>query len=85
MKDNRGLYYYPFPYNKRVRMYVRKKAGEVCFRLWNTDEPQLWEQHGWVPYDAVKQASAMFDKQSDFDPNAAYDLEIAAALIREGK
>ena len=60
MKDDRGLYYYPFPRNKRVRMYVRKSDGDVCFRLWNADDESLWEEHGWVPHDAVKQAATMF-------------------------
>ncbi|MBW1840914.1 MAG: hypothetical protein JRF27_03365 [Deltaproteobacteria bacterium] len=84
MKDDRGLYYYPFPYNKRVRMYVCKREGEVCFRLWNADDAQLWEQHGWIPYDAIKQATGMYAQKKDFDPDIAYDLEIAQALIKEG-
>jgi hypothetical protein len=29
MKDKVGIYYYPFPENKRVRMYVREKAGRL--------------------------------------------------------
>jgi hypothetical protein len=46
MKDKRGLYYYPFPQNKRVRMYVRKQADIIEFRLWNQDDPKLWKEHG---------------------------------------
>ena len=85
MKDDRGVYYYPYPQNQRVRMYVREKAGTIEFRLWNTDDSQLWEQHGWVPHDAIKQASAMYDGKSGFDPGQAYDLKIAAALVKEEK
>ncbi len=83
MKDDRGKYYYPFPQNKKVRMYVREEAGNVCFRLWNADDPQLWEDHGWIPYEAIKQAQAMYEQKNDFNPNQAYDLEIARALLKE--
>ena len=83
MKDDLGKYYYPFPQNKKVRMYVREEAGNVCFRLWNADDPQLWEDHGWIPYEAIKQAQAMYEQKNDFNPNQAYDLEIARALLKE--
>ena len=82
MKDDRGLYYFPFPQNKSVRMYVREKDGAVWFRLWNADDSKLWEEHGWVPYGAIKQAEAMYDGDG-FDPAQAYDLEAAQALIGE--
>ena len=84
MKDDKGLYYYPFPLNKRVRMYVREMSGEIRFRMWNSDDPQLWEEHGWVPYDAIKQAQKMYAVK-DFDPKQAYDIQIAQALIKENK
>ena len=82
MKDDNGLYYYPFPQNKSVRMYVRREAGEVAFRMWNRDDPQLWKDHGWVPYSAIRQAAAMFGGKS-FDPNRAYDIGVANALLAE--
>jgi hypothetical protein len=82
MKDKRGLYYYPFPLNKKVRMYVRKKDNEIFFRLWNSDDLKLWEEHGWVPHGAIKQAAGMY-KGGSFDPNRAYDIEIANSLIAE--
>ena len=87
MKDKRGLYYYPFPRNKRVRMYVRQNGDETQFRLWNQDDSELWKQHGWVPYDAIRQASGMYgtDKQNAFDPNGAYDINIAKELVKDGK
>jgi len=84
MKDDKGLYYYPFPLNKCVRMYVREMGGEIAFRMWNADDPQLWEEHGWVPYDAIKQAQKMYEVK-DFDPKQAYDIQIAQALIKEDK
>lgn len=83
MKDNRGLYYYPFPQNTRVRMYVRSNGQDICFRLWNTDDEDIWEKHGWVPYEAIRQASAMYGKGKAFDPNHAYDINVAKALIKE--
>jgi len=83
MKDDRGRYYYPFPQNQKVRMYVQDEDDMVYFRLWNTDDPKLWEQHGWVPYDAIIQAQTMYQQKNDFNPRQAYDLEIAKAVLKE--
>ena len=82
MKDKRGLYYYPFPLNKRVHMYVREGEGTIWFRLWNADDPDLWEEPGWVPYGAIKQAAGM-SAHSNFDPNQAYDIQLAMMLLKE--
>jgi len=85
MKDKRGLYYYPFPLNKRVRMYVREVEGAICFRLWNADDPELWKEHGWVPHGAIKQAAVLSrSKPRAFDPNQAYDLDVAEMLLKQG-
>ena len=80
MEDARGRYYYPFPQNKRVRMYVRKAGPEFEFRLWNQDDPQMWESHGWVPYSAIEQARAMY-KGGPFDPRQAYDPVLAREAL----
>ena len=82
MKDQRGLYYYPFPKNKRVRMYVRRGDGEPEFRMWNQDDLMLWDTHGWVPHSAIVQASAMY-KGGEFDPAQAYDVHAAAELLED--
>lgn len=82
MKDRLGIYYYPFLQNKRVRMYVRAHAGEIEFRLWNQDDPQMWEEHGWVSHAAIEQAKSMYTGGA-FDPNRAYDLSLAQALLKE--
>ncbi len=83
MKDDRGLYYYPVPSNSSVKMYVRKVGDDICFRLWKPDDPQMWEEHGWTPYEAIKQAAAMYEaKTSNFDPLNAYDIKIAEALVK---
>jgi len=84
MKDKRGIYYYPFPQNKRVKMYVRRFGNDIEFRLWNQDDSDLWEAHGWVSYDAVILAAGRFGKKT-FDPNQAYDIDVAKALLREEK
>ena len=89
MQDDKGLFYYPFPQNKRVRMYVKDEDGNLWFRLWSADDPKLWEDHGWVPYSSIKRAKAMYkgqgkDKQA-FDPDKAYDPEVARLILKEGK
>jgi len=84
MKDQRGLYYYPFIQNKRVRMYVSEAEGSIRFRLWSSEDPKLWEEHGWIPYEAIRQARFLFEaKKSNFDPGQAYNIEIAKLLLKE--
>ena len=85
MKDARGLYYYPFPQNKQVRMYVKAEQDTIFFRLWKADDKTLWEEHGWVPHDAVKRAVAMFHPKNGFNPAEAYDVHIARALLKEDR
>lgn len=84
MKDERGIYYYPNLQNKKVRMYVRKTKGEISFRLLNSDDPGLWEEHGWLSYEAIKQAAAL-NKNKDFDSKQVYDINMAKVLLDEEK
>lgn len=63
-------------------MYIRKTGREICFRMWNSEDPKMWEEHEWVPYEAIKQAAAIYKRKS-FDPGMAYDMDTARALIRE--
>ena len=84
MQDDNGLYYYPFPLNRRVRTYVREVDGGIEFRLWNQDDPKLWDEHGWVPYDAIKAAIKLYEG-GQFNPTDAYDLNLARALIKEAQ
>jgi len=84
MKDSVGIYYYPFPENKRVRMYVREKNGAVEFRMRNEDDPSVWTDHGWLAYDAIQQAQVLYAQRGQFDPKRAYDIKIANVLIRDG-
>jgi hypothetical protein len=80
MKDERGVYYYPNLQNKKVRTYVRKEKGKIFFRLLNSDDPGLWEEHGWLSYEAIKQAAAL-NKNKDFDSKQVYDINIAKVLL----
>ena len=82
MKDQRGFYYYPNPVNKAVRMYVRMTGAGVEFRMWNQQDPALWKEHGWVPFDAIQEAAAMY-QGGGFDPRKFYDIELARAVLAE--
>ena len=82
MKDKTGLYYYPFPGNKRIHMYVRQTGENIMFRMWSADDEKLWEEHGWVSYEAVLQAAEIFSG-NHFDPKKVYDIRLARTLIRE--
>jgi len=85
MKDkDGGLYYYPFPENKQVRMYVKESGDGIMFRMWRRDDETLWEEHGWVPHEAIVQAAEMYTGKN-FDPKTVYDIRIARALIRDEK
>jgi len=85
MKDDKGLYYLPFPANKRVRMYVKPVGDDVCFRLWNADDPRMWDEHGWLPWTMLREAVGLYEKkQKGFDPKQAYDIGVARALLKEG-
>ena len=82
MKDERGLYYYPNAAIKHFRTYVKEADGQIWFRLYNSEDPKLWDAHGWVPYDAIKKAAATYSGKQ-FDPSVAYDLQLAQALLSE--
>ncbi len=84
MKDSKGYYYFPFPENKGVRMYVKEEKNTIYFRLWSADDEILWKEHGWVPYEAIKQATAMYQK-NNFNPSQAYDFNMAKALLKESE
>lgn len=82
MKDDRGHYYYPFPRNHGVRMYVRRTGAGIEFRMWNQEDPDLWAAHGWVPFEAIQEAAKMYEGGA-FNPAKTYDIELAAAALSE--
>lgn len=84
MKDELGFYYYPNPLNKNFRIYVKEMHGEICFRMWKSDDTALWETHGWVPYGAIREAAKIY-KGGAIDPKQAYDIDIAQALLKQGR
>jgi hypothetical protein len=82
MQDDQGVYYYPYPNNKKTRMYIKKSQGVIWFRLWSKDAPELWDEHGWIPYDAILKASIIYKKSpGNFDPGRAYDIDVATSLL----
>lgn len=82
MKDDNGLYYYPNPGNKKIKMYVHQENDEIWFRMMKADDPKMWDEHGWVPYDAVVEASKLAENRQ-FNPLLVYDIHVARELIRE--
>lgn len=80
MRDKKGSYYYPVPANKRVKMYVRDNEGTIEFRLHNEDDPQLWEEHGWISYEMAKRAAEMYDRPG-VNPLVLYDFDVALHIL----
>lgn len=87
MQDKDGIFYYPNPQNKRIRMYVREVNGSIEFRLSNADHPEVWERHGWLDMDIVRRGAKMFQNERDAktDPMKLYDVEMARYLLKEAK
>lgn len=82
MKDADGLYYYPAPQNTRIRMYVRERFGTVEFRMRNDDYPEIWDRHGWRPYEEIQDAAALYkERRRGSDPLVLYDLNVARELL----
>ena len=85
MKDNLGIYYYPILQNKNLRMYVRLGQDDIEFRLWDSNDQNLWEEHGWVPWTAIQQAAELYEKEKRHGtpPTHLYDIEIAIRLLKD--
>ena len=82
MKDERGIFYYPAPQNHRIHMYVRESFGSVEFRMYNADYPEVWERHGWIPYEEIELAADEYKRRGrNADPMLLYDLDVAKRLI----
>lgn len=88
MKDDRGLYYHAQGGNPKVRVYVREGAdGEVEFRLWEMDHPEVWERHPWLPISVIRDAAELYkeERNNKADPLLLYDLAVAQSLLKESK
>lgn len=85
MQDKLDRYYYPIPQNKRIRMYVRPNMEDIDFRMWDADDPTLWEEHGWAPWSAIQQAAELYrsEGRKGGPPLHLYDTEVAKRLIRD--
>ncbi|WP_461208903.1 hypothetical protein [Desulfocurvus sp. DL9XJH121] len=83
MKDERGLYYLPSMQDRDVRMYVREsEEGELEFRLFNKNFPEVWERHEWLSLDVVRTAARMY-KNAERNPLALYDEAVARRLLQD--
>ncbi len=90
MKDDRGLYYYPSMQDKGTRMYVRENPdGEIEFRLWNAQAPDLWDRHQWITRAVVEAAVPHYQGKSEEhkkrNPLALYDEAVARRLLDEDR
>ena len=88
MKDDKGLYYHPEPGNTKARVYVRRgEGGDVEFRLWQAEHPEVWEKHHWLPVDVIRSAAALYAQngrgQEGADPMKLYDESVGRALLAE--
>ena len=86
MKDELGLYYHPQAGNSLSRVYVRRgEHGEVEFRLWRSDMPEVWDRHPWLSMSVVQDAAQMYqqERNPEADPLRLYDLAVARALLKE--
>lgn len=86
MRDERGLYYHAQAGNPKVRVYVRKgKAGDVEFRLWEADHPEVWDRHPWLSITVIRDAASLYrqERNANADPLKLYDLAIAKSLLKE--
>ena len=85
MQDTFGVYYYPVPGHKSIRMYVRKNQEVIEFRLHNDKDPQLWAEHGWLSYEAVRQAAQMYNQRNGTDPLKLYDFDVALHVLNNAQ
>lgn len=72
--------------NALSRVYVRRGPdGEVEFRLWRADHPEVWERHPWLSMAVVRSAARMYqqERNAESDPLLLYDIAVARALLQE--
>ncbi|MBO4300216.1 MAG: hypothetical protein J5861_01295 [Desulfovibrio sp.] len=88
MKDERGVYYHPQAGDLLSRVYVRRGPdGEVEFRLWQADNPHVWERHPWLNMADIHKAAHFYrqERSPNIDPLQLYDISVARALLQEDK
>lgn len=85
LRDERGFYYFPILDDKKVRMYVRRNsAGEIEYRMWEAQHPEVWEDHQWLPRRLLAQFQEFYHKNRNgkANPLTLYDEKIAEALLK---
>ncbi len=85
MEDKKGIFYYPLLQDRTLKMYVRLSEKDVEFRPDKHDDPELWEEHGWVPYSAILKAKRL-NKEGKMKANFPfhlYDIDIAIRLLKD--
>ena len=85
MEDQLGCFYFPDPADKQTRVYVRHSVtgDDIDFRLWRAEHPEVWDKHGWVPYEAIQAAAKMYkDMGRETDPLLFYDISVAKVLLK---
>lgn len=88
MRDQLGLYYHPQAGDTQSRVYVRRGPdGEVEFRLWRADHPEVWERHPLAqPGRGAAGCPALpAGAQRRGRPLRLYDLAVARALLKEAE
>ncbi len=86
MKDERGIYYYPELQNKKQRMYVRQNGSDIEFRMWDSEDSNVWENHIWLDMASLKKAADIYSSHPNYkgrSPLHLYDLQLAQQLIIE--
>ena len=83
MQDQRGVYFYPNPALKTTRMYVRESPQGIEFRLYSSENPEIWERHGWITREVVRQAAALYTGANS--PLLLYDEEVAREVLRQAR
>lgn len=85
MQDEQGLYYFPDLNDRQTRMYVRLNAkNQIEFRLMVESKPEIWDKHGWIPYEVLALAQDLYNQERN--PNLQhiklYDLKVAKSLLK---
>jgi hypothetical protein len=83
MHDDRGVYYYPNTALKTTRMYVREQDGALEFRLFSSEDPQIWERHQWLPLSVIQEAARQYP--GDKNPLLLYDEQVAREVLRQAR
>lgn len=83
MQDRHGVFYYPIPENKQLKMYVRVQDGIVEFRPHHSEHQELWAEHGWISYETARKAGQVSKEKGGRYPLHLYDFEVALGVLQD--